>query len=415
MNRNVLVSFAALAALTSLPGTGCKLLKKGGADGDGAGASGSPGGGSGGPAGEVPKGKPGSGCKLPEGGVISADFTIPKGCAVSVKENIVINGGATLKIEPGARLAFASGTVLGVEEGKLLARGTEKEPIVFTSAAKTQAAGDWAGIMIHEAVMAGTEISNARIEYAGRNEHYALGALSLADQRSAGRVTVVQTTFSNNDQAGVGVNNDKGTFAKFEKNVLKNNKISFRAPAAVLGSIGAGNTFGDPLETHGTVTEPTTWQAFGVPVLVTEHLKVQGEKSAPTLTLAPGTVMKFAGGSVLSVGEGNGGGLIARQVTFTSSNATPHPGDWVGLALHERSTNVVLEGSTFEYAGSTEHYGKGAITFHDTTANKARGVRISKVTFKNVAQSGIASSDGDCGTFVRDNTATGAPLCHPAH
>lgn len=80
----------------------------------------------------------------------------------------------TLTIEPGVTLGFddnaGSGMYIGSSEkrqGLLVAAGTADEPIVFTSAKDTKAAGDWMSLYFHATPSSGNRISHAKIEYAG--------------------------------------------------------------------------------------------------------------------------------------------------------------------------------------------------------------------------------------------------------
>jgi hypothetical protein len=53
--------------------------------------------------------------------------------------------------------------------GALVANGTADEPIVFTSAEASPAAGDWYGIWFGQVPAAGNRVTHARVEYAGGN------------------------------------------------------------------------------------------------------------------------------------------------------------------------------------------------------------------------------------------------------
>ncbi len=381
---------------------GCKLLKRGqGGDSDpGAETTTS---------GET-KAKPSAGCALPEGSITS-EVTLKKGCTVTVNEHVVIEKGGVLKVEPGVKMLFAPNTYLDVAEGKLSIVGTEKEPVTLTSASTTRAAGDWAGVFVGEGVTAGSEITFARIEYAGADAHGCRGALTIQNQKSGKRLAITNTTFANNDRAAIASDSEKALFAKFERNVFKANKISLSAPAAVLGSVGAGNTFGDPIETFGDVKENTSWGAFGVPIQVKDHIAIASEAGAPVLTIAPGSTLKFAAGTYLSVGETKGGGLVAPKVTFTSANATPHPGDWAGLFFYKRTSNVNLEGATIEHAGQDAHGARAALTFYDVAAKDARGFKLTGLTVKSTEHAAMASTDHDCGELGKQISAQGVALC----
>ena len=89
---------------------------------------------------------------------------------------------AVLTIEPGVVVQFAPGGSLKIDpiggsntaaaRGALIALGTPKEPIVFTSdRGNAAAAGDWVGITFGGAVNPQTVMQNVRIYYAGGAEY----------------------------------------------------------------------------------------------------------------------------------------------------------------------------------------------------------------------------------------------------
>ncbi len=356
-------------------------------------------------------GKATAGCELPE--TIKADVTIKKGCTVVLKHSVDVRDGATVRIEPGVKILVEQNNYIWVYDGKLIAKGTEKEPIVLTSANKTTAAGDWVGIGLEDKTQTGTELDWVRIEYAGSASSNGKGAITIVDQSSPKRISITNVTITSSGQAAVVNNSEKGGFAKFERNTFKKNKVSLEAHTRVLGTVGPGNVFSDPLVTEGDVKESTTWPAFDAPVQVKEHFDIGGDKSAATLTIAPKTIVKMNGGAYISIGTANGGSLVANGVTFTSSNGTPHPGDWVGLFVYERASTVQLDGAVIEYAGADVSSGRAAITFYDIDAKKVRGAKITNVTFRRNANAAISSPDHDCSPFAA-NKSEGAPLCRPA-
>jgi len=78
----------------------------------------------------------------------------------------------TLTVEAGSVLRFAPGNDVrvyfgnfGAGAGVLMAAGDATQPILFTSAAATPAAGDWAGFLLLNS--AGSQLSYVTIEYAG--------------------------------------------------------------------------------------------------------------------------------------------------------------------------------------------------------------------------------------------------------
>ena len=77
-------------------------------------------------------------------GLISKDTTLTADHIYLVNENIGIQEGVTLTIEPGTRLEFEEGMGLS-SYGKLVANGTPEKPIVFTG----YHGAKWAGIKSH--------------------------------------------------------------------------------------------------------------------------------------------------------------------------------------------------------------------------------------------------------------------------
>ncbi|MHA2248254.1 MAG: hypothetical protein ACXADY_25110, partial [Candidatus Hodarchaeales archaeon] len=62
-----------------------------------------------------------------------------------VAENLLVEVGATLTIEPGVEVRFATGKAL-VVDGGLIAEGVPAAPIVFTSNLSSPYKGCWGGI-----------------------------------------------------------------------------------------------------------------------------------------------------------------------------------------------------------------------------------------------------------------------------
>ena len=92
----------------------------------------------------------------------------------------VVGGGstlATLTIDPGVTFRFVkgSGAVLHVDKGStsaaatgaLVAKGTATQPIVFTSAAASPAAGDWVGLDFGNVPSATDALDHVEVHYAG--------------------------------------------------------------------------------------------------------------------------------------------------------------------------------------------------------------------------------------------------------
>ncbi|HWN88119.1 MAG TPA: hypothetical protein VNM35_03620 [Chitinophagaceae bacterium] len=86
-------------------------------------------------------------------GKINADTTFRKGNTYILKGLVYIKGNHTLTIEPGTVIkgSFSGADVAALiitRGSKIMAVGTETEPIVFTSAAPNPQSGDWGGIVL---------------------------------------------------------------------------------------------------------------------------------------------------------------------------------------------------------------------------------------------------------------------------
>jgi len=86
-------------------------------------------------------------------GRINADTTFRKANTYILKGLVYIVGNHTLTIEPGTVIkgAFSGSDVAALiitRGSKLMAAGTETEPIIFTSSSPNPQSGDWAGIVL---------------------------------------------------------------------------------------------------------------------------------------------------------------------------------------------------------------------------------------------------------------------------
>ncbi len=75
------------------------------------------------------------------GGIKTDSYLILSNSPYLVTKDVVIDGGATLYIEPGVVIEFEQKTSLIVEDGGIVARGTRENPITFTAAASSPTPG----------------------------------------------------------------------------------------------------------------------------------------------------------------------------------------------------------------------------------------------------------------------------------
>ncbi|MCC7382449.1 MAG: hypothetical protein IT384_11495 [Deltaproteobacteria bacterium] len=96
------------------------------------------------------------------GNIVTLTLGAPTGSAIT---SLQIEPGTTLLFKPGFVLFVAS--VNGASSGEIIAQGTAAEPITFSSAAATPAAGDWRGILFYAPPTAATVFDHVRFAFAG--------------------------------------------------------------------------------------------------------------------------------------------------------------------------------------------------------------------------------------------------------
>jgi parallel beta-helix repeat protein len=80
----------------------------------------------------------------PLSGEIRADaFLTLSNSPYIIEKDIVVDGGATLYIEPGVRLLFDQNTSIILQDGGVVAQGKSFQPIVFMSSGASPSAGDY--------------------------------------------------------------------------------------------------------------------------------------------------------------------------------------------------------------------------------------------------------------------------------
>jgi len=108
--------------------------------------------------------------------IISTDMTLTTGTTYQAAGAVIVKPGATLTIEPGVVLQFATNMEL-IIEGGLQVIGTQLNPVIFTSQSDLPSAGDWVGISI-ESTASNILIDNAIIQYATYGVYFINGVVS---------------------------------------------------------------------------------------------------------------------------------------------------------------------------------------------------------------------------------------------
>ena len=186
------------------------------------------------------------------------------------------------------------------------------------------------------------------------------------------------------------VNFSKNTFVNYGSSVSSVARIHPNLVADFLASIP--NATADTVVEvgRGTLTRSVTWPVAAFRIV--DRLTVEGT-AAPTLTLTPGTTLRFTAKSVrgigsLVVGSAAAGGLVAvgtaiAPIRFTADATPPVAGSWDGIALYSKtSATTRLEHIEVEFA-------RIALYLKDTPA----GVRLQKGTIRKARDEGIRVED----------------------
>ncbi|MFH0725596.1 MAG: right-handed parallel beta-helix repeat-containing protein, partial [Pseudomonadota bacterium] len=326
-------------------------------------------------------------------GTVSVDTTWTKAgspyivdSAITVRGTDGTDGVTTLTVEPGVEIRFYQ-TYLYVsghpDPGALVARGTEAEPIVFTSSQSTKAPGDWCGIQFEDFTHdATTVMEHCIVEYAGYNGapsikiRYASPVIKDSIIRSGANYdieipygygfsfsgSITGTTFYNGlNIAGTNTTGITGNIFHY------NNLFPILVKANDVGTVVNGSSFngldgGSYIEVaDGIVTKDATWPSVMPYRFVNTDMRIQGRDGSDgvtTLTLEPGVEIRFYRSYLYVSGHPDPGALVARgteaePIVFTSSQSTKAPGDWYGIQFEDftHDATTVMEHCTVEYAG----------------------------------------------------------------
>ena len=313
---------------------------------------------------------------------------------------------STLTISPGATLKFASGVGLNIGnttlKGALVAAGTVAQPILFSTSSGSPAPGQWKGVLLDQQASAASLLDHCVVEYAGSSNQADVRIVTSSPtvsnstlrnssvygifESGGGAATIQGNAFSGNVNFDVEVSGASdaqvtgNTFSSapfFDTaggayavtgNVFNGYNSAtqrMRVGAHAVGGLGS-NTFNgtganSAIEILGeTLAADATWPSPGFPFIVLGNVVVAKDAvNAATLTLSPGTTLKFAGGIGLFVGTTQFKGALvapgtaALPILFTTSNAAPAPGQWTAVYFDSMAVGAtsLLDHCTVEYGG----------------------------------------------------------------
>jgi nitrogen fixation protein FixH len=184
-----------------------------------------------------------------------------------VSNDITVNPGATLTIEPGVQVRFADNFSMTVN-GRIIADGTNDRPILFTSNNLNASVGKWGTIIIDG--IPESSITNCIIEYGTNGTTFESGSLNFQNNivRSnqngivvnGGSATIENNEITNNTASGIVLTGSlTGNINIAQNNIYLNNDtgISLEASAYLNTAIVQNNVFLNGYGFHVTTNAST--------------------------------------------------------------------------------------------------------------------------------------------------------------
>jgi hypothetical protein len=231
-------------------------------------------------------------------GDVSSDLTLEAGNCYLVETQVDIDG-ATLTIEPGVTLKFATGVGVHVaDDAALVAKGTAAEPITFTGTLEEP--GHWGSVEIQSNDPANL-FEHVQLAYGGR------GAICCDSGREAamvlvsgvGRLSITNSVFAYSGANGLEI--EAGTtLPAFADNLFVGNVgAPVRTPPSLVPSLDAGSNYAGTanapnqdafIELRGSLVQTDAlWPRTNLPIRARSGLSLE----AATLTLPAGGQLMF--------------------------------------------------------------------------------------------------------------------------
>ncbi len=327
--------------------------------------------------------------------ILDHSITIPEGITVTVEGCAVVQLGDAVEL---------------VVDGKLAARGTASQPILFT---RLDPAKPWARIdAARTKVMPPLELAWTTLEGGGVStgidleQSQALRVRAHVDTIGEPMLFAEHLTVKGSSAVGIELD-DSATFSGGSSALTVTGSASapVRLGGFALTTLPDGDYSGNAVDRIVLLDHQTIGQANQVANLVMHRRNVPyrvggygetvilalGASSGNGLTqlrIEPGTTVTFKKGFGMEVNRANGlstGELIAQgtadePITFTSDSANPQAGDWRGLMFGAPPTSqTLLDHTVFAYAGSTTSETSGFSCGTEPAVNK--GSIVGALTF----------------------------------
>jgi len=299
-------------------------------------------------------------------GDITADQTWAEADSPHViTSSLSIAKGATLTIAPCAEVRIqATGVTVN---GKLVANGTPVQPILITADDPTKP-------FTYIRSFGSIDLANVGIFHGGANtDPNGLGSIDVRADAAMPPAQVARlknVVIDGSDQWGISLRANALLTDDSAGIVVKNAALGpVRAEAPSAGSVPVGQYTGNGVDeilviANNPILQDATWHAVGVPFRIGDtkgngnDMRVGGTAAnspVATLTIEDGATVRVSkGGRILmnNASSMSTGALVAKNVTFTSAEAAPAAGDWVGIYFGAAPlAQNKLDGVHVEYAG----------------------------------------------------------------
>jgi hypothetical protein len=307
----------------------------------------------------------------------------------------------TLTVSAGTVVRFGAGARLFVGEvkpGGLIVDGTEASPVLFTADSASPQPGHWQGVHLTYYSTSPSRISHATFEYAGAGGDFFLGTGNLnlyGENNPIGPGTVLNNVVTRKSSGsgfylGFGGNIGSGSTRLSSRD---NGGYAITARANYISGIPTDTTVSG--NTHNAVQvlqelfDAQTWPNLGIPYVLNEEINLTA-----TLTLRPGTEIRFGANQLLAIGAGGTpGALIASgtaeaPIRFVPDAATPTKGYWRGLYFWDAS------GSRLDHVLITHGGATGTPSRGNVNVFREIGAFVTNSTLSDSPGCGITRSTG---------------------
>ncbi|GEM_PF-7041082 len=313
---------------------------------------------------------------------------------IVISKTTIVEGGATLTIEPGVVVQFAKGAGLEIGKhtsGKLIVNGTPEAPVRFVADSGAAEPGIWSGIEVR---LEGSSLTmkNAMISGAGMPSKIApdspRSAIMIGPRVSCSLEAVTITQCANgvefDTEMPVSMKNCKLTNCPgFAISSSQEAAASIDESNSVSGNGIDAIMVGDVGDTQ--FTKPMIWSNTKIPYFIRGDLLVEGPGSEISLTLAPGVTVLLDEEATITVGWDHHADLIAngtaeKPIVFKAMKAK-----WDGVILGKTSAKTVFAHCRFFDGGVSE----GMVVAYEGARAAIRNCR-----FENSETFGISIQKG---------------------